>query len=115
MRALSTKGSSGPANEIVETDIIFECPHCAKSMAIDQRGGGLMISCPDCGSRIQVPHPEEGWSAAEEKPLDELLIAEIAAAIGLKGDEPDPIAGELERIQSSIQRLQQLAKANSPH
>ncbi len=51
----TAKAVSGPDNEIAETDIIFECPHCAKSMAIDRRGAGLMISCPDCGKRIQVP------------------------------------------------------------
>lgn len=54
---------SGPQNEIAETDIIFECPHCAKSMAIDRRGAGLMISCPDCGTRVRVPGPDPQESA----------------------------------------------------
>jgi len=49
----------GPSSEIAETDIIFECPHCAKSLAIDWRGAGLMITCPDCGTRIQVPESDD--------------------------------------------------------
>lgn len=47
-----------PTAEIAETDIIFDCPQCAKSLAIDGRGAGLMITCPDCGTRIQVPYPD---------------------------------------------------------
>ncbi len=41
-----------------ETDIIFECPRCGKSLAIDERGAGLLVRCPDCGLRMQVPVPE---------------------------------------------------------
>jgi len=54
----------GPSSEIAETDIIFECPHCAKSLAIDWRGAGLMITCPDCGTRIQVPESDDDHMAA---------------------------------------------------
>ena len=51
------KESSDP-NEIRDSDIVFECPHCGKSLAIDCRGAGLSITCPDCQNRIQVPIPE---------------------------------------------------------
>ena len=43
---------------IKETDIIFDCPHCAKSLAIDYRGAGLSIPCSDCGRDVDVPIPE---------------------------------------------------------
>lgn len=58
MNAETSEEFPGPQNEIADTDIIFECPHCAKSMAIDRRGAGLMISCPDCGTRIRVPYTD---------------------------------------------------------
>ena len=44
--------------EIKDTDIVFDCPHCGKSLAIDYRGAGLMIPCTDCGKNVQVPIPE---------------------------------------------------------
>lgn len=44
--------------EIRETDIVFDCPHCGKSLAIDYRGAGLTIECSDCGREVEVPIPE---------------------------------------------------------
>lgn len=46
------------AGEIKETDIVFDCPHCGKSLAIDYRGAGLTIPCTDCGNDVEVPIPE---------------------------------------------------------
>lgn len=46
------------STEIKETDIIFDCPYCGKSLAIDYRGAGLMIPCMDCGKTVEVPIPE---------------------------------------------------------
>ncbi len=43
---------------IKETDIIFDCPNCGKSLAIDYRGAGLTIKCSDCGCDVQVPIPD---------------------------------------------------------
>jgi len=45
-------------NEIRDSDIVFNCPFCDKSLAIDCRGAGLTISCPDCGNKLEVPIPE---------------------------------------------------------
>jgi hypothetical protein len=44
--------------EVKETDIVFDCPHCGKSLAIDYRGAGLIIPCSDCGKDVEVPIPE---------------------------------------------------------
>ena len=45
-------------NEIRDSDIVFNCPFCEKSLAIDCRGAGLTIACPDCSNKIAVPIPE---------------------------------------------------------
>ena len=45
-------------NEIRDSDIVFDCPFCGKSLAIDCRGAGLTISCPDCDNKIEIPIPE---------------------------------------------------------
>ena len=41
--------------EIGENDILFNCPHCDKSLTINQAGAGMMIACPDCSEQVQVP------------------------------------------------------------
>jgi transcription elongation factor Elf1 len=48
----------GESSEIRDTDIVFDCPNCGKSLAIDYRGAGLTIPCTDCGKHVQVPIPE---------------------------------------------------------
>ncbi len=44
--------------EVKDTDIVFNCPYCSKSLAIDYRGAGLTIKCSDCEKDVQVPIPE---------------------------------------------------------
>ena len=46
------------SSEIKDTDIVFDCPNCGKSLAIDYRGAGLTIPCTDCGKHVEVPIPE---------------------------------------------------------
>jgi len=38
-------------------DILFTCPHCSKSLAIDDKGAGLTINCPDCQNPTTIPQP----------------------------------------------------------
>jgi transcription elongation factor Elf1 len=51
-------GQSDESSPIKETDIVFDCPFCGKSLAIDYRGAGLNVQCTDCGQNVQVPIPE---------------------------------------------------------
>ena len=44
--------------EIRDTDIVFDCPHCGKSLVIDYRGAGLQIACSECGESVLVPIPD---------------------------------------------------------
>ena len=53
----SEEGEEVEEVELKDTDIIFDCPHCAKSLAIDYRGAGLQINCTDCGEPVEVPIP----------------------------------------------------------
>ena len=49
---------AGTTEDIKESDIVFDCPFCGKSLAIDYRGAGLTIPCSDCGRDVEVPIPE---------------------------------------------------------
>ena len=44
--------------EIRDTDIVFDCPNCGKSLVIDYRGAGLQIDCSSCGAGVLVPIPD---------------------------------------------------------
>ena len=52
------KENTTVSDEIRNSDIVFNCPCCEKSLAIDCRGAGLTIACPDCGNKIEVPIPD---------------------------------------------------------
>ena len=43
---------------IRDTDIVFDCPCCGKSLVIDYRGAGLEINCSQGGSSVLVPIPD---------------------------------------------------------
>lgn len=64
-------------SEIPETDILFECPHCGKSLSIDPRGAGLVIRCTQCQKPVTVPIPEgmeiEDFDATPEELSAQLL------------------------------------------
>ena len=57
--------------QVPDTDIVFECPYCKKSLSIDRRGAGLVISCTACHQLITVPIPE-GMEVAEIDTEDDL-------------------------------------------
>ncbi len=54
---VAVRGNTDDA-EILETDIVFDCPHCGKSLVIDYRGAGLQIRCSECGENVLVPIPD---------------------------------------------------------
>ena len=86
------KSMSDP-NEVRETDVVFDCPFCSKSLAIDVRGAGLVIACPDCDGQVQVPIPEG------------LDIADLDA---VNGDEEVRIIHLRELLLSAQVRMQEL-------
>lgn len=65
--------------EVPETDITFECPHCGKYLSIDPRGAGLVISCAACSQPVTVPIPEgmeiDDFDATPEELSIQLLSA----------------------------------------
>ena len=85
------------AEDIPETDIAFECPHCGKSLSIDQRGAGLVIRCTQCGEPVTVPIPEgmeiEDFDATPEELSAQLLQTRQALAKAQK--QADELAAEL--------------------
>ena len=47
--------------EEIMSDIVFDCPHCEKSLKVDASAVGMQVECPECGQEIEIPsgQPEE--------------------------------------------------------
>ena len=39
------------------SDLLFKCPDCGKSLAVDQSAIGAHCVCSDCRKEIDVPQP----------------------------------------------------------
>lgn len=63
--------------EIRDTDIVFDCPHCGKSLVIDYQGAGLIITCTQCHKPVQVPIPE-GMQISDLDQVPENLQAQLS-------------------------------------
>lgn len=55
---MDSEHNSADQQAIKDTDIVFECQYCGKSLAIDYKGAGLNIPCSDCGKLVEVPIPD---------------------------------------------------------
>lgn len=88
------------STEIKDTDIIFDCPHCGKSLAIDYRGAGLTIPCSDCGNMVEVPIPEgmeisDIDSTEEEQEIQILNLRRLLTVAEAKNQQLEEELSEL--------------------
>ncbi len=102
-------------NEIRDTDVVFDCPYCSKSLAIDVRGSGLVIACPDCGEQVQVPIPE-GLEIADldvatgDEGVRIIHLRELLLSAQLRVRE---LEEELEGLRQRRDMLEQLRAENT--
>jgi predicted RNA-binding Zn-ribbon protein involved in translation (DUF1610 family) len=75
-------------------DIVFDCPQCGKSLAIDVRGAGYIVRCPDCQTDIQVP----GTESPAPPPAGSTQDADAAAAMEMSLEER---IDQLERLHAA--------------
>ena len=104
---------SAGATDVQPTDIIFECPQCGKSLAIDPRGAGFVITCPDCQNQLQVPSQasdEQTLSEAEsggDEPVVDLAerVRLLERFHAIDQERLQQISAELGLIQAAIDRV----------
>lgn len=36
-------------------DIRFDCPCCGQNLAVDKKGAGMVVNCPNCKEQIEIP------------------------------------------------------------
>ena len=102
------------STEIKETDIVFDCPHCGKSLAIDYRGAGLTIPCTDCGKNVQVPIPEgmeiTDIDSSEEE--QEIRILNLRRSLAAAEQKIEQLTAEVEEMTV---RRELLEKVRTTH
>ena len=98
--------------EIKESDIVFDCPHCGKSLAIDYHGAGLFITCPDCKNRVQVPIPE-GMEVSDIDRSEEELSLQIIHLRELLTEGQVRIKGLETELGDLRQRREQLERSRT--
>ena len=97
------------ASDVTASDIVFDCPHCGKSLVIDYRGAGLSISCSDCGKPVQVPIPEglelaDVDSTAEEQEAVIMNLRRSLAAAEARVRELETTVDELNGRRELLER-----------
>lgn len=95
-------------DEIQAGDIVFECPHCGKSLAIEAAGAGMEVPCTDCGQRVRVPVP--GTELTPEEAED--AIAQLDAALNTSADELERLREENETLRERKAYLEHVAAVN---
>lgn len=113
--AEAREASPGPA----PGDIVFDCPYCGKSLAIEERGAGLVIHCPDCGKEVQVPglplHERESLADERAEPSVEavdLPVEELAAALEASHTKIERLVTNLEEVRDRRRHLEKVRVDN---
>ncbi len=97
--------------EIVVNEIFFNCPKCGKSLSIDARGEGCVVSCPDCQTEVRVPTAGEAAQVTSST-LGELRERlEVVERLRLADKERfAQIAAEMALIQAAMDRIVSLVQ-----
>lgn len=96
-------------NEIRPTDIVFECPHCKKSLAVDYRAAGLTVPCTDCKEMVEVPIPEGMDVSDLDSSEEDLRVRAIHLRESLKDSQArirvlEGVIDELKSDRSNMER-----------
>jgi predicted RNA-binding Zn-ribbon protein involved in translation (DUF1610 family) len=85
-------------SQIQPNDIIFDCPQCGKSLAIDVRGAGYIVRCPECQAEIQVPGFEEPVAGQPSNSEEFIGVQNNEPPAGI--DSPDMLLAEIKRLKN---------------
>ena len=105
---------SNKVAEIKETDIVFDCPYCGKSLAIDYRGAGLTIQCSDCGKDVPVPIPE-GMELADidsSEKEQETRIIRLRKSLAAAEFKIKQLESEMKEVNSRREILEKIRARN---
>lgn len=87
-------------------DIVFNCPRCTKSLAIDPRAAGFTITCPDCGTEVDVPASTENLAENLEETVHALRsrLQSLEHRYALDRERLGKLSQEVQLIQAALDR-----------
>lgn len=74
-------------------DLTFDCPECSHELIVDAQASGMVVACPECGTKILVPNPEdepEETPAAGAGGVPVKLVGSRADAAAVPESAPEP-------------------------
>ena len=98
---------------INDEDIVFECPHCGKSLAINKHGMGLTISCPDCQKDIRVPTISD--SMVDKADVVEMPTEALADALAESRNQVAELTNRLNELSARRDSLEKIQKSQESH
>jgi predicted nucleic acid-binding Zn-ribbon protein len=105
---------SSATPNINENDVVFECPQCGKSLAIDRRGSGLTITCPGCQTLVRVPVPQDVKLVQAVQTLASLAgggsVEDLTDALKLSESRVLELATNLSELTTQRRELEKLRK-----
>lgn len=100
--------------DIKETDIVFDCPHCGKSLAIDYHGAGLNITCTDCGKLVEVPIPDgmdiNDFDNSEEQ--QEIVVINLRKSLSVAEQRIRELESEIASLNLRREQLEKIRADN---
>jgi len=105
---MGTESEAAEHQEIKDTDIVFDCEFCGKSLAIDYRGAGLNIPCSDCGKMVAVPIPE-GMDISDIDKSDEemeLAVLNLRKSLAAAEAKIHSLEEDIEELNSRREALE---------
>lgn len=99
--------------EILDTDIVFNCPHCTKSLVIDQSAAGMMVKCTDCGEEIEVPGGAEEDVVEPAPVMIQSSAEELMAALTASQQKVQELVAEKQEINKRRMSLEDERIANA--
>ena len=105
----ASESANTPEAQIKDTDILFDCPYCSKSLAIDYHGAGLTIECTDCGNTVVVPIPNgmelsDLDSSPEEQDIRIMNLRKLLAQAEERIDALEAELTELSQRRSALEQ-----------
>lgn len=92
------------SDQINENDIVFECPHCGKSIAIEDQAAGMVVICPDCQGSVKVPGEfDRQLSPASAFEEQDVPVEELSRKLDLMKKELALIQAAVDRMVSALQ------------
>jgi len=108
-------------------NILFNCPHCGKSLQVEGEGAGLTVPCPECNQELVIPSPNPARPLPQQKIVGqsiEKLSERVEKGVDdvikkFVGEQQDPaqaqtIYSKVSQILTKEERIEYIAIQNKP-